>query len=261
VDQGINQWLGPAVLFGGASVASDLKPRMDNDYRRFWNKSRSSESGADAIWAAFNNLYGALYFVDQGRLHTVLSLAHASTTWSLGGQIRQDSSYFYHWDKLNQSYGASNARETAHYLKLAHGTALNISASAKDGFYEWFENWNQWTTYKAQSDPLTMSKAPYSNRGYQIAGGVDKVGAVDHLLAINDPAYSSYVTVLNRIKNGSGDPVGALSYPRQLPRRAEAGVFAGIKLVSLADPNMEASSFARCWARSTCSPRATSPRS
>ena len=239
IDQGINRLLGPAMLFGGDGLSGDVKPRMDTDYARFYGKTRRSENGADAIWAAFNNLYGALYFDDQERLEIVRDLANKSTTnEGYNGLIMQDWSYFYHWDKINNGYGASNARETARYLVLTRGTALELDPQAKAGFYPWFQHWIQWIKYLDYSDPLTQSKTPYWNEGYKL------VTAAEYLLELDDPAFSEYGPTLQRIRQGLPEPFGAMMYPLDsflVVRRP--GFYTSVKLVSLADPPSEAASY------------------
>ncbi len=239
IDRGINGWLGPAMLFGGAQLPSSVKTRMNNDYAQFWNRARQSESGADAIGAAFDNLYGALYFADQNRLQVAINLANASTSADYGGKIVDDWSYFYHWDKLGNHYGSSNARDTAYYIKIVRGTGLELASGAKRDFYDWIWNWGQWVTYKGYNDPLTyVAKFPYWNQGYKFQT------AADHLLYVNDPAYAAWVPGLTRIRDESAEPYGAMAYPLDsyLAARRPA-FFVGLKLTSLANPEWEGSSF------------------
>ena len=238
IKHGIPTALGPAMLFAGDNLPSDIKPRIDNLYRHFYSCIGPYEgTGADAAASAVDNLYGALYFNDSNGFDAAVSCADRSMMRGKYAQIKDDWSYFYHGTHINTQYSSRNALDASKYLNFVRGTELFDRSKYKDDFIAWFKAWNQWTTYKGELDPLTQHKWSYNPYGSKVVGGAR------YLLDIIDPTYQS---VMQRIVDKAGEPYGAISYPLDsylVARRPD--FFVGIKLISLDMPNMEASSFAQ----------------
>ncbi len=254
------------MVYGGDKLPSDIiKQRVEDFYWHFSACVGPVEGvGADAATSALDNLYSAIYFDGKknqsdyakvfsnlkkvGNIPTnitykdgfdaaVSCINRAVSAIGRDSRIRPDWSFFYHGAHINSQYSARIATDMSNLLYIIEGTELYNRARYKDDFIAWFKNWNQWTTYLGEVDPIIGHKWSYRPCGHKIIDGAKKLLKISGL-------SNSDKSVMNGIINKVKEPYGAISYPLDSYLVArKPNFFAGIRLISLDMPNMEASSF------------------
>ena len=249
IEVGIPRALGRGLLRGGAQLPADLRRRLEQHLRNFLSKQRLREwNGANTIYRGWTRLIAGLYFRDQKLCEEAVKLFAGSTSIGKYTHIRPDGSYFFHNDKSNMFYGSDHFVQFTDYVKFAANTSFalenhpnpyNPGKTAIQVLGEWIEIGIRWYSYFGNIDPLTINKFPHKWHFGRIKSGMK------NLVASGTTDLSPHWQTIQKILNDSPEPIGARAFPssRYLAVRRDR-FFAGLLLMDLVAPHMEASSFA-----------------
>ncbi len=253
LDIGVPRALAEALLVGGQNVPSDLLEQMKDALGKFIQGQHIDEKeGANTVWSAWARLVAAFYFEDVNYAQSAYDLMSTATSQGGHNHIPEDWSYFFHHSVLNMHYGGQHLSDFADYLKLSEGTGFSLQSREilydrhrRTGLIvclEWLKNFLQWIYYKdGLADPYTVTKFPHWQSSY--GGRIQRVSGV--LKKTSYAQVKPYSRMLDNIAAGAMHPIGARAFPQSrylVVRRSN--FFASLMMANLAEPHMEASTFA-----------------